>query len=129
MRGSWMSLYLVLVLALGGCAGSMSGGGGSPNRISSEELREIEPEGLSAYEAVRRYRPNWLRTRSSATFGSGGAEQAARVVVDGVPMGEVEDLRALNVSEIEQLEYVGAGDATTRFGTGYVGGAILVQTR
>ena len=121
---------LLLTLTLAGCAsGASSSGGGDPSRISAEQLRELDSEGLNALQVVQRLKPQWLRTRGTATFGGGGAEVFARLVVDGVPFGESGDLRSLDATDIEDIAYLSAGDATTRFGTGYVGGAILVRTR
>jgi hypothetical protein len=49
--------------------------------------------------------------------------------VDGGRRGGVTDLRSLRPAEIAQMDYMSASDATTRFGTGHSGGAVLVTTR
>ena len=133
MRFGLSSLMLVLLLA--GCGAAASGsGGGSPSRISSDLLREADPEGLSVLQIIQRHRPQWLReSRGAPSFGNaaGGVQGSSppRVVLDGVPWGEVGDLRSLPSSDVRLLEFLDASDATTRFGTGYAGGAILVSTR
>ena len=38
------------------------------------------------------------------------------------------EIESYQLSEIERMEYMSSSDATTRFGTGYAGGAILVYT-
>jgi hypothetical protein len=38
-------------------------------------------------------------------------------------------LRTLSVDQIEQMEFVSASDATTRYGTGHPSGIIEVTTR
>lgn len=53
----------------------------------------------------------------------------AVVYLDGVRYGRVESLRNLNLEEIREIEFIDAGDATTRFGTDHLGGAILIRTR
>jgi len=50
-------------------------------------------------------------------------------VVDGVAIGQVENLVNVNAISVMEIRYISATDATTRFGTGYVGGAILVTTK
>ena len=133
MRFQLWSLLLVLVLA--GCAAAATAsGGGNSNLITSALLREADPEGLSVYQIIQRDRPHWLRAgRGAPSFGNaaGGAVSSAfaRVVLDGVPYGEIDELRRLDTNEVDSIEYMSASDATTRFGTGYVSGAILVRTR
>ena len=131
MRFQLWSLLLVLVLAGCGAAATASGGGNS-NLITSEQLRDTE--GLSVYQIIQRDRPRWLRAaRGAPSFGNaaGGAVSSAfaRVVLDRVSYGETNDLRSLDTDEVDSIEYMSASDATTRFGTGYMGGAILVRTR
>jgi hypothetical protein len=131
MRVAVASLVLVLVLA--GCAGGASGtaaGGGNPNAIGDAQLRELDPEGLTVLQLIERLRPNWLRPRGTTGFGGGGASASIpRAVVDGVPLGDYSDLARISAREVRGIEFFSAGDATTRFGTGYPGGAILVRTR
>ena len=133
MRFVLVSLLIVVVLS--GCGrAATTAGGGSSDQITSELLRAAEPEGLSVFQLIQRHQPRWLRaSRGSTTFGNAAGGVAgsvfARVVLDGVPYGELNDLRRLNVTEVEHIEYMGGSDATTRFGTGYAGGAILVRTR
>ena len=50
--------------------------------------------------------------------------------IDGNPQaGGVEALRNLPASEVEEMVYMNAADATTRFGTNYMSGVILVTRR
>ena len=127
--------FLLLALVLTGCGAAASGsGGGNPDRIGTDLLREADPEGLSAYQMIQRHRPQWLRaSRGGASFGgaAGGVQGAAlpRVVLNGVLYGEVDSLRGIEATSLDVMEYVSASDATTRFGTGYPAGAILLRTR
>jgi hypothetical protein len=43
--------------------------------------------------------------------------------------GGLDFLQTIRVEMVEQMEYLDASDATTRFGTGHGGGAIVVLTR
>ena len=128
-----LSSMLLLTLVLSGCASAAGSGrgGGNFNLITSELLREAEAEGLNVYQIIERNRPQWFRAGRAATtlgFAAGGAA-FARVVLDGIPSGEIDDLRRLNTAAVESIEYMSASDATTLFGTGYSGGAILVRMR
>ena len=49
--------------------------------------------------------------------------------MEEAPFGNVNDLRSMDAAEIDELRFLGAADATTRFGTGYPAGAILVFLR
>ena len=111
-----------LAIGLAGCgagAGGGGGGGGSGNRITNAELADLQQ--LDAYQAIQRLRPTWLRQRGS---------QLPNVYVDGARRtGGLDELASLRVSDIEEMRYLSGNDATTRFGTGNDGGAIMVTTR
>ena len=128
MRRAHSTLLLVLVFAGCGGAGGRTGGGG-PNLINNEELRSVDSEGLSLYQAIQRFRPQWLSSRGTSSFGAGAQETVPRVIVDNVPFGEIDELRRIDASDVMEASYLGGSDATTRFGTGYPGGAIVVRTR
>ncbi len=49
--------------------------------------------------------------------------------MDGVAYGSIENLANLNAMSVREIRYLNATDATTRLGTGYVGGVILVTTK
>lgn len=110
-----------LTIGVAGCAsgGGGGGGGGSANRLTQENLADVQQ--LDAYQAIQRLRPQWLRSR-------GGNDP--QIVTDGMRQpGGLESLRQYRVSEIQELRYMSASEATNRFGTGFDGGAILVSTR
>lgn len=119
-----LSLAIALTLGLAGCAsGGGSGGDGAPRGTANRIIRaELEPlQQLDAYQAIQRLRPNWLRTRGS---------QAPQVMVDGSRQaGGLDVLRSYRAADIEEIRFMSGTDATTRFGTGYDGGAILISTR
>ena len=52
-----------------------------------------------------------------------------KVLVDEAQYREIDDLRSMSVSAIAEIRFVGPADATTRFGTGYTAGVILVSRR
>lgn len=117
--------FAALAITLTGCAGS--GGGategprrGSTNSISADEIAGVAE--LDLYSAINRLRPTWLRPQSRGTLPT--------VVLDGTPQpGGVNILRSLRASDVSELQYMSASDATTRYGTGYTAGAIIVSSR
>ena len=122
---------LVTFLLLCGCAsGGGSGGSGvrrDPNLITQEEL-QTQPSG-TAYDAVQRLRPNWLRMRSSAMVGGTGTANLPRVFVDERDFGNMDSLRSFNLDSVSEISFLSATDATTRYGTGYAGGIIHVRLK
>ena len=115
-----------LLTVLAACASGTGGGGPrrDPNLITLEELADHTT--LSALDVVRRLRPRWLQGRGAGTGGS----NVPQLIVDGARMGNAQDaLRTLSVSDIQELRYLNASDATMRFGTNFPGGAIMVTSR
>jgi hypothetical protein len=82
----------------------------------------------NAYEVVQRLRPGWLRTRGRISIQYPTAQNPV-VYVDNIRFGSPNSLRQVSVDAIEEIRYMGASEATTRFGTGHAGGVILVRTR
>lgn len=113
---------VVLAVGLGACASS---GGGSSRAAGSSSTRivraELEPLGqMSGLQAVERLRPRWMQSR-------GG--DLPVLYVDGSRRSSVQDLQSMRLNDIEQMEFMSASDATTRYGTGHSGGAIMVSSR
>lgn len=113
---------LALAFGLVGCASSGGGSsrpaGASSTRIVMAELAEL-PD-MDAFQAIERLRPRWLQSR---------AGDPVQLYVDGSRRGSAMDLRSMRTSDVEEMRYMSASDATTRYGTGHAGGAILVTTR
>jgi len=112
-----------LTIGLAGCAsaggGGGGGGGGSPSRLRAVDLEPVIQ--LDAFQAIQRLRARWLQSRSG-TF--------AKVYVDGAERpGGLDSLNGMPVADISDMRYLSANEATTRFGTGNSGGAILITTK
>jgi hypothetical protein len=124
-----LALVLSLVLVQWGCASSRtSRAPRDRNLITREELADL-PAG-TAYDAVQRLRPSWLRSRS-ATIGRSGQGEVSlpAVFADGVYYGPLDTLSRFDLEAVEDIEYLSARDATTLHGTGYPGGIILLRLR
>lgn len=91
--------------------------------ISVEELATTAE--LDAYQAVRRLRPMWLRTRGPVSLSLQG-RAGIRVYVNGSRRGELDVLRSFRATDIESITYLSAPEATTRFGIDHSDGAIMV---
>ncbi|MEJ2217104.1 MAG: hypothetical protein P8099_10865 [Gemmatimonadota bacterium] len=130
MRHRYSTPLLVLAL-VAGCASGGAGNGDSAPRarrssdiITAEELQQAT--GLStAYDAVQRLRPQFLRIRGPSTIA--GAE-GPRVYVNGMERGGVDALRQIGIMEVKEIRYINARDATTKYGTGVSQGVIEVTT-
>lgn len=122
------STILTAVLLSAGCASSGESGSTSRSRdlITQTELMEVPHS--TVYEAVRALRPRWLQARAGATFQS-RERQTARVYIDGQLRGELGEMWNLLPTEVSEIRFMSASDATTRFGTNHIGGAIVITTR
>ena len=99
----------------------------NPNVLTNEELRDINLASLSAFQAIQNMRPQWLRARGIKSLSGGSI--FAKVLVGEGQYREIDDLRNLDVSAIAEIRFISPADATTRFGTGYTAGVILVSMR
>jgi hypothetical protein len=124
LRASALALFAILAPACASTGGP--GGGGSSNLITREQIMEV-PDG-TAQTVIQRLRPAWLRARGQSSL-SNPEPAFARVFVDEMQYGDINSLAGISTTEIESIEYISATDATTRYGTGYVGGIIRVRTR
>lgn len=119
---------LVCLIVLPACAsggGSSTSTGRQRNLITSEEIQPLQV--ASAYEVVQQLRPEYLRTRGAR--GMAGQPETAVVYVDGVRQGGTGYLRQIPKETVMEVRYMNANDATTMYGTGHSGGAIIVRTR
>lgn len=112
-----------LATGLAACAstGGSSDGGPrrDPNVITAEELVDFAT--TNALDAIRRLRPRWLQGRGNLR---------PMVVIDGARMDNLEDaLQSIQAASVRTMRYMSASDATMRFGTNFLGGAIEVTTR
>jgi len=121
-------LAVVVLLSAAGCAASTSTGRGPGNRnvLTAAEIRTAQ--GSTAHEVISQLRPEYLRTRG-ANSPTNPLPVTAEVYLDGLHFGSIESLGSLRAEQIVRVEYLNASDATTRFGTGHTGGAILISTK
>ena len=104
-------------------------GGVTPPRpqddITRAELEQVLSE--SAHGAIEQLRPSWLFHRRTPTPTNPNPEPA--VYVDRARLRTLAELYTIPVESVESIQFLTASDATTRFGTGHLWGAIIVTTR
>ncbi len=119
-----------IVLMVAACAAGPSGNGrttpASRQVLSAAEI--LQSSGATAYDVIAQLRPEFLRSRGAASLRDREPPTAV-VYLDNVRMGGLESLRRLSADALLRVEYLGAADATMRFGTDHTGGAILVSTK
>ena len=125
---SWRPSALVLLLvALASC--TSTGGSTGGRRSASADITRAELDAASfssAYHAIERLRPAWLRARGPAT--PSNPNPFPKVYVDGMRRGELDELYAISAGDVETIRRLSPSDATTLFGLGNVSGVILVTT-
>jgi len=94
------------------------------NVLTAEEAMKTGQSNV--YLAIQTARPQWLRTRP---LGSSGSRERVQVYLGDNHYGEEKSLEQITVSSIKEVRYIESREATTRFGTGHGGGAIIVTLR
>ena len=134
----------VLVLLVAACGGGVGSAPGTspdspageeaevrsypPNQVSRAEIDERGANAHTAMQFLRRVRPAWLRSRGSNSLTAAGAMYPV-VYIDNIRRpGGLSALFQVPLSEIRRMEFIGPGDATTRWGTGHQSGVILITT-
>jgi hypothetical protein len=98
-----------------------------PNVITEEELASRST--LTARQVIEQLRPQFLRIRGTTTLGNAQTADVIWVYFDGTRMGTVEVLNNIGAHEIREIRYLNPSEATNRYGTGHVQGAILVTRK
>lgn len=107
-------------------------------RQSEIPLAEIERDPTrfgTAYDIVRLLRPSMLvsrgvsTTRSQSRLSMRAADYGIKVYLDGIRYGGVESLSMIPASMVFEIRWLSAIEATTRYGTGNVAGAIEITSR
>ncbi len=120
-------LLLAVPVLMTSCAAGTQSAGERPRSsqyvLTSEDLASTNE--LTAYDAIQRLRPLWLRPRAPSARGPAPIV----VFVDNVRIGGVDYLSNLSLNDVEEIRFINPSDATTRWGTGVAGGVIEVTTK
>jgi hypothetical protein len=87
--------------------------------VVCEEL--LATREATLYEAIEVSRPPFVHPRNASRYGP-------LLYVDNVPMAEFDAIYSIALSDVVEVAFMSGPDATTRYGTGHVGGALLVTT-
>lgn len=120
-------LSLLLLTGLAACASAgpnVQEARFDPFIIRFDELHAA-PYG-SAYEAVEKLRPRWVRSRSQRLV---ARPSEIAVYVDRVHFGTLQSLQSIPTEGIEAIEWMDAETATQRWGKDHASPAIAVRSR
>jgi len=118
---------VVVLVGAGACASSGASGssGTSGALITGEQLVATNQSDL--FQALQTLRPQWLRPRGAASL-SGPTE--VMLFVNEAPYGTVNDLSGIPITAVQDVRFLNASEAGSRYGTAAgAGGLLLVRTR
>jgi len=119
---------LVVAVVLG-CAPPRLG----PGTISNSEIiteEEVEASRApTAFEVIQKLRANFLSYRGETSFNRNTSQPYPKVYLDGQEYGPISALRNIPASQVSTIRLYRSWEATTKFGTGNMGGVIAITTR
>jgi hypothetical protein len=127
-------------LMLVGCGGGGSGTAAQPETAAPSARRgssnviaesEITSQYQNALEVVQNLRPQMLIPRGAGSDASGMSAASIPIIIymDDVRLGEPSSLVNIPATRVEEIRFLNARDATTRYGTGHGSGVIVVTTK
>lgn len=129
----------VIAMVSWGCSSGGGGGtstaarpGGSRQQdvISESEITSRATDASNALQIVQKLRPQMLRSRGLVSPNDmTGEASMPKVYVDNVNYGNIESLANINAAQVKEIKFIKGPDATTTWGTGHMGGVILVTTK
>lgn len=116
------------VVLIAGCAPPRNSIPGDHNAyvISEFELRNLSTENATAYDAIRKLRPNFLNYQAQTSVTTPGVPD---VFVNERFAGDLNLLTSLWVSQIRQIRFYKPTDAMIKYGTDRTGGVIAITLR
>jgi hypothetical protein len=122
-------LLVALTSVFLGCAAPRVG----PHSVSNAQLiteDEIDAtRANTAFDVIQKLRANFLTYRGETSFDKSKSRPFPTVYVDGQEYGPIGSLRLLLASDISSIRLYRAWEATTKFGTGNMGGVIAITTK
>jgi len=104
-----------------------------PGEVSNSQLiteEEIDASRTqTAYDAIQKLRANFLSYRGETSFDRTKSQPYPTVYLDGQEFGPIASLRNIPASQVATIRLYRSWEATTKFGTGNMGGVIAVTTR
>ena len=115
---------LLLIVTACGSTGTQHATSYDRNLLTREEIQNASAS--NGLELVRELRPAWLQIRGSKSISQ---TTEVSVILDGMRLGGPETLSGIRTATIEEMQYLTAREAQTRYGMDNTGGAIIVRTR
>lgn len=124
-----ISLAAVVCIALPACSHPAIGPGevtGSP-LITEQEIEASRA--ATAYDVIQKLHANFLSYRGETSLNKSKSQPYPTVYVDGQEFGPISSLRTIPASQVATIRLYRSWEATTKFGTGNMGGVIAITTR
>lgn len=127
-------LALAMAVAAPSAEGQATRRRGDRNKLTRIELDEAGSAMVTAQDAVRLLRPQWLRppvgdVASSNVFGgAGGGATEIILYVDGIRQPDLEVLRMVSAAKLVELRYLDQNRGVQMYGPGHEFGVIEVTT-
>lgn len=107
---------------------------GDRNRLLQEEILEAGTAIVTARDAVRMLRPQWLnpplgRSASSNMGGAGGGQLTVILYVDDTRQPDLEILTQVKAADIVEMRYLDQNRAVQYRGPGHEAGVIEIKTK
>jgi hypothetical protein len=119
-------LYLIAATAAFGCAPAVRPPAivRTPNILTAREIATIDVS--TAYDAIERLRPLFLRSRGKTSLSNIRNQQYATVFINGVRNGDISTLRDFPANTVLEVRYYTVAEGAAIFGLQTVGGVINV---
>jgi hypothetical protein len=100
----------------------------NPDVISDEEISTVANSTSTAYDIIKKLRGNWFSYRGKTSL-MGTSNADPTVYVDDQSYGPISSLKTIPASQVTQMRIYRSWEATTKYGTGNMGGVIAVATK
>ena len=101
----------------------------NPELIEESEITSRASDAANALQIIQKLRPQMLQGRGlSSPTDVTGETARPKVYVDNISYGDLSTLSNLIANQIKEIRFLISRDATTVWGTGHMGGVILVTT-
>ena len=125
--GKWIVSSLAVAVVACAPPRSLAPGSVDTQIITEEEIDASRA--ATAYEAIQKLRANFLSYRGETSLNRNQSQPFPTVYVDGMEFGQIASLRTIPASQVSTIRLYRSWEATTKFGTGKMGGVIAVTTR
>lgn len=116
---------LLFFAACGSTSNQRGSRGGNPDRINADQMEEVADQYNTAYSVIEGLRPLWLRKRGRSTTNP----SEIVVYLDGSRYASPDALRSIPTVDVASMAFLSPAEATNRYGSGHIHGAILVTSK